>query len=98
MGILMQRHQISRDEAFDVLRTASQDSNRKLSAVASEVADTGILAVERRSVARARRRFCRLRSPLGASHAACADSPVPEKVSDLGPPGSPRSRRRPTTA
>lgn len=50
MGILMQRHQISRDEAFDVLRTASQDSNRKLSAVAGEVADTGILAVERRSV------------------------------------------------
>ena len=48
MGILMQRHQITRDEAFDVLRAASQDSNRKLSAVASEVADTGILAVERR--------------------------------------------------
>ena len=69
MGILMQRHQLSRDEAFDVLRVASQDSNRKLSAVASEVADTGILAVERRLGARARRRFCRLRSPLGASHA-----------------------------
>ena len=49
MGILMQRHQITRDEAFHVLRTASQDSNRKLSAVASEVADTGILAVEVRS-------------------------------------------------
>ena len=49
MGILMQRHQITRDEAFDVLRAASQDSNRKLSAVASEVADTGILAVEVRS-------------------------------------------------
>jgi hypothetical protein len=48
MGILMQRHQISRAEAFDVLRMASQDSNRKLSAVASEVADTGLLAPERR--------------------------------------------------
>jgi hypothetical protein len=47
MGILMQRHQITRDEAFDVLRGASQDSNRKLSAVASDVADTGILAAER---------------------------------------------------
>jgi hypothetical protein len=46
MGILMQRHQITRDEAFDALRVASQGSNRKLSAVASEVADTGILTVE----------------------------------------------------
>jgi hypothetical protein len=47
MGILMQRHQLSRNQAFDLLRRASQDSNRKLSAVASEVADTGILALER---------------------------------------------------
>jgi len=45
MGILMQRHSISREAAFDVLRRASQDSNRKLAAVASDVADTGILAV-----------------------------------------------------
>lgn len=44
MGILMQRHHIGRDEAFDLLRKVSQDSNRKLSAVASDVADTGILA------------------------------------------------------
>ncbi len=48
MGILMQQHRISRDEAFDVLRAASQHSNRKLSEVASEVADTGILAVHHR--------------------------------------------------
>jgi hypothetical protein len=45
MGILMQQHGISRDAAFDVLRAASQHSNRKLAEVASEVADTGILAV-----------------------------------------------------
>lgn len=44
MGILMQRHQVTRDEAFALLRKASQDSNRKLSSVASDVADTGILA------------------------------------------------------
>ena len=44
MGILMQQHGISRDTAFDVLRTASQHSNRKLAEVAREVADTGILA------------------------------------------------------
>jgi hypothetical protein len=46
MGILMQRHNITRQEAFDVLRAASQGSNRKLSAVANEVADTGILPGE----------------------------------------------------
>ena len=31
-----------------MLRTASQDTNRKLSVVASEVADTGMLAGARR--------------------------------------------------
>ncbi len=48
MGILMQQHRISRHEAFEVLRAASQHSNRKLSEVASEVADTGILSVHHR--------------------------------------------------
>ena len=48
MGILMQRHQVSREVAFDLLRTASQDTNRKLAVVASEVADTGMLAGGRR--------------------------------------------------
>ncbi len=53
IGILMQERQITRDAAFDVLRAASQHSNRKLSEVASEVADTGILAVhQRRAVPR----------------------------------------------
>lgn len=47
MGILMQRHRLTRDQAFDVLRVASQDSNRKLVDVAAEVADTGILALKR---------------------------------------------------
>ena len=47
MGILMQRHCLTREQAFDVLRVASQDSNRKLSAVATEVADTGTLAIRR---------------------------------------------------
>ena len=45
MGILMQRHQLTREQAFAVLRAASQDSNRKLVDIAAEVADTGILAV-----------------------------------------------------
>ena len=47
MGILMQRHQLTREQAFEVLRGVSQDSNRKLSVVATEVADTGILGVSR---------------------------------------------------
>lgn len=47
MGILMQRHHLTREEAFAVLRVASQDSNRKLSQVATEVADTGTLPIRR---------------------------------------------------
>ncbi len=45
MGILMQGHQLTRDQAFGVLRAASQDTNRKLADVATEVAETGTLAV-----------------------------------------------------
>jgi len=47
MGILMHRHHLDREQAFAVLRVASQDSNRKLADVASEVADTGILEIRR---------------------------------------------------
>ena len=49
MGILMQQHHFTRQEAFDVLRVASQNSNRKLADVATEVADTGTLTITRRS-------------------------------------------------
>lgn len=47
MGVLMQRHGLSREQAFDVLRVASQDSNRKLADLAVEVADTGTIALRR---------------------------------------------------
>jgi hypothetical protein len=47
MGILMHRHRLDREQAFAVLRVASQDSNRKLAEVASEVADTGMLEIRR---------------------------------------------------
>jgi hypothetical protein len=47
MGILMHRHRFDREQAFAVLRVASQDSNRKLADVAREVADTGILEIRR---------------------------------------------------
>lgn len=45
MGILMEQDQLTRDEAFAVLRVASQGTNRKLSDVAAEVADTGSLRI-----------------------------------------------------
>ena len=47
MGVLMHQHQFTRQEAFDVLRVASQNSNRKLADIAVEVADTGALTIER---------------------------------------------------
>ena len=43
MGILMARHHVTRDQAFDLLRMASQRANRKLRDVAVEVGDTGDL-------------------------------------------------------
>jgi hypothetical protein len=43
MGVLMNQHKITREQAFDVLRIASQHSHRKLSEIASTVADTGVL-------------------------------------------------------
>lgn len=49
MGVLMQKHQFTRGQAFDVLRVASQDSNRKLADIAAEVANTGALSIRRRA-------------------------------------------------
>ncbi len=46
MGILMHHHRFTRQEAFDVLRVASQNSNRKLATIAAEVADTGMLTID----------------------------------------------------
>jgi hypothetical protein len=43
MGVLMARHRITREQAFGLLRMASQNSNRKLHDVALQVADTGAL-------------------------------------------------------
>lgn len=42
VGILMAQHRLTREQAFDVLRLASQRTNRKLVDVASDVADTGL--------------------------------------------------------
>jgi AmiR/NasT family two-component response regulator len=46
MGILMSQRRFTRQEAFDVLRVASQNSNRKLADIAVEVADTGTLTID----------------------------------------------------
>ena len=48
MGILMQHHRFTREEAFDVLRVASQNSNRKLADIAAEVVETGALTIDHR--------------------------------------------------
>jgi hypothetical protein len=44
IGILMQQCRLTREEAFDVLRVASRNSNRKLAHLAADVVDTGTLA------------------------------------------------------
>jgi hypothetical protein len=43
MGILMAYHHLTRDQAFDVLRITSQHTHRKLSDIATQLADTGAL-------------------------------------------------------
>jgi hypothetical protein len=58
MGVLMSQHKITRSQAFDLLRVASQNTNRKLADIAVEVGDTGALnlpgqaAEDRRSAGR----------------------------------------------
>jgi hypothetical protein len=56
MGVLMHRHRLTRDQAFDLLRLASQESGRSLAEMATAVADAGDLSG--------------LRNPLGRSAAA----------------------------
>ncbi|MEO6701428.1 MAG: GAF and ANTAR domain-containing protein [Jatrophihabitantaceae bacterium] len=43
LGILMSRHLTTREQAFDLLRMASQHTHRKLREVANEVTETGML-------------------------------------------------------
>jgi AmiR/NasT family two-component response regulator len=40
-GILIERERITADEAFDILRRASQHLNRRLREVARDLVDTG---------------------------------------------------------
>jgi hypothetical protein len=43
MGILMARHQLTSDQAFDLLRRTSQRAHRKIVAIAADVIETGEL-------------------------------------------------------
>jgi hypothetical protein len=43
MGIVMSSHKVTRDQAFDLLRMASQHTHRKLADIASEITETGAL-------------------------------------------------------
>jgi hypothetical protein len=43
VGVLMSRHKVTQDEAFQLLRRASQDHNRKLYDMAQDVIATGEL-------------------------------------------------------
>ncbi len=45
-GILMERYKVTPSEAFDLLVTASQNSNRKLRDLAAELSDTGALVID----------------------------------------------------
>jgi GAF domain-containing protein len=47
IGIIMARKLVTSDEAFDILRQASQDLNRKLRDLAAEVQETGALPTKR---------------------------------------------------
>ena len=47
MGVLMAVHKVTEDQAFDLLRMASQNTNRKLRDVAVEVAERGVLPLRR---------------------------------------------------
>jgi transcriptional regulator with GAF, ATPase, and Fis domain len=56
MGVLMERHKITQDEAFDFLRRASQQQSRKLRDVAEWVVVTGERPFTRSTTRRRRRR------------------------------------------
>ena len=45
VGVLMTVHHVTQAQAFDLLRAVSQHTNRKLTVVAQEVADTGTLTM-----------------------------------------------------
>jgi alkylhydroperoxidase family enzyme len=51
MGVIMATYKVTREQAFDLLRISSQNSNRKLADIATAVVDTGVLDLPRDRVA-----------------------------------------------
>jgi hypothetical protein len=45
IGVLMAQHRVTRQQAFDLLRMASQNTHRKLVDIAHDVVDTGVLGM-----------------------------------------------------
>ncbi|GAB3878881.1 GAF and ANTAR domain-containing protein [Terrabacter terrigena] len=45
IGVLMAQHRLTREQSFDLLRIASQNTNRKLNEVALDVIDTGAVDI-----------------------------------------------------
>ena len=70
IGILMSRHKSTSDQAFDILRRVSQESQRKLRDVALEVAVTGTIELPRGIPA------ATVTSPRRASHNLSHRSPA----------------------
>lgn len=48
IGVLMAQHKLTRDQAHELLRLASQDGNRKMADIATDVVETGELPLSRR--------------------------------------------------
>ena len=46
IGLLMNAHKLTQDAAFNLLRIASQHSNRKVSDLATALAETGVLPAQ----------------------------------------------------
>lgn len=74
MGVLMAQHKIRRDQAFDLLRLASQNSNRRLIDIAADVLETGTLDIPVRSPTRAPARR------MGTRSADVLDRRVPAEM------------------
>jgi hypothetical protein len=52
IGVVMAQYKVTREQAFDLLRIASQHGNRKVADLAADVADTGQLPLPRPTPAR----------------------------------------------
>ena len=81
MGILMANYKITKAQAFDLLRVASQNSNRKLADVASDVTATGLLPLP--DTTRPRSRAAGGSQPASRRQASRTQRDLPEPA----PPG-----------